>query len=235
MWKCKLRCRCFTLALVAVPAFFQTGCRTTKEESGTVSAESSPNQPHLLSVRSDQLARLRLTPVRNTTWSIKVSTTGTVDWDADHTTQAITQVNGPISRILVDLGSPVQQGRAAALRLQPRCRQRHRDLSRRRAIARAYNKRIVDRMKELLDRGAVAQKDYESSEGRLTTTPPPTCRTACRRSRSSASPSQEFDQAEKQGVAISTELAVRSPIAGMVVQKLVSPGRWFRPATPSAS
>ena len=34
-------------------------------------------------------------------------TTGTVDWDADHTTQAITQVNGPISRLLVDTGAVV--------------------------------------------------------------------------------------------------------------------------------
>ena len=35
---------------------------------------------------------------------------------------------------------------------------------------------------------------------------------------------QDIDQAEKQGTAISTELAVRSPIAGVIVQKLVSPG-----------
>ena len=34
----------------------------------------------------------------------------------------------------------------------------------------------------------------------------------------------EIDQAERQGSTISTELAVRSPIAGTVVQKLVSPG-----------
>ena len=31
-------------------------------------------------------------------------------------------------------------------------------------------------------------------------------------------------QAEKQGTAISTELAVRSPISGVIVQKLISPG-----------
>ena len=39
--------------------------------------------------------------------SARFDTTGTVDWDADHTTQAITQVNGPISRLLVDTGTPV--------------------------------------------------------------------------------------------------------------------------------
>jgi cobalt-zinc-cadmium efflux system membrane fusion protein len=34
----------------------------------------------------------------------------------------------------------------------------------------------------------------------------------------------EIDSAEKQGTSISTELAVRSPIAGVIVQKLISPG-----------
>ncbi len=35
---------------------------------------------------------------------------------------------------------------------------------------------------------------------------------------------QEIDQAQRQGAAINPQLAVRSPIAGVVVQKLVSPG-----------
>ncbi len=34
---------------------------------------------------------------------------------------------------------------------------------------------------------------------------------------------QEIDQAQQQGVAINPQLAVRSPIAGVVVQKLVTP------------
>ena len=35
---------------------------------------------------------------------------------------------------------------------------------------------------------------------------------------------QELDEAQRQGVPINPQLAVRSPIAGVVVQKLVSPG-----------
>ncbi len=101
--------------------------------------------------------------MRTTNWQVAVHTTGTVDWDADHTTQAITQVNGPISRILVDLGTPVKKDEpllyvsspdvANAIAAYRKARNRE-----------AFNKRIVDRMKELLDRGAIAVKDYESSE-----------------------------------------------------------------------
>ena len=36
---------------------------------------------------------------------------------------------------------------------------------------------------------------------------------------------QDIEAAEKQGAPVNTELAVRSPIAGVIVQKLVSPGQ----------
>ncbi len=53
---------------------------------------------------------MKIAEVKKTSWSTVVRTTGTVDWDADHTTQAITQVNGPISKLLVDLGTRVTAG-----------------------------------------------------------------------------------------------------------------------------
>lgn len=229
MWKCKLRCRCFTLALVAVPAFFQTGCRTTKEESGTVSAESSPNQPHLLSVRSDQLARLRLTPVRNTTWSIKVSTTGTVDWDADHTTQAIAQVSGPISRILVDTGVTVHKGDPLLYVSSPdvaNAVSTYKKARNQQELAR----RTRQRQQELLDHGAVAQKDMEAAEAAFNDASTDV-QNSLQALKIFSITKEELDNAEKQGVAISPELAVRAPIGGMVVQKLVSPGQLVQAAT----
>jgi cobalt-zinc-cadmium efflux system membrane fusion protein len=57
-----------------------------------------------------QLTHLQIESVRKQSWSTTLQTTGTVDWDADHTTQAITQVGGPITRILVDTGSLVKVG-----------------------------------------------------------------------------------------------------------------------------
>ena len=61
----------------------------------------------LFEVPQNQLPHLKIVEVQKTSWSTTVRTTGTVDWDADHTTQAITQVNGPIARLLVDNGTPV--------------------------------------------------------------------------------------------------------------------------------
>ncbi len=213
---------CFTVAVVLPIAFVQTGCEAKKYESGGVSSESSP-QPRLLSVRSDQLERLRLAPVRTTTWSVTVRTTGTVDWDANHTTQAITQVSGPISRILVDTGAMVQKG-------DPLLYVSSSDLSnavstyRKARNQQEFTRRTLQRQQELLARGAVAQKDLEAAQAAFND-----AGTDVHNSLQALKifniTKDELDNAEKQGVPISPEMAVRAPIAGMVVQKLVSPGQ----------
>ncbi len=123
-------------------------------------------QPALFTIPQEQIAHLRIAPVETTSWAIEVQTTGTVDWDADHTTQAITQVNGPITRILVDTGSRVAAGEpllfvaspdvAGAISTYKKARNRE-DLAR----------RIVDRSRELLDRGAIATKDFEGTQADL--------------------------------------------------------------------
>jgi cobalt-zinc-cadmium efflux system membrane fusion protein len=153
---------------------------------------------------------------------VAIHTTGTVDWDADHTTQAITQVNGPIARILVDLGTPVQKGQPLLYVSSP-------DVANGIAVYRkarnreAYNQRVVDRMKELLDRGAIADKDFQTSQADFNDASTDV-QNSLQALRIFGITAQDIDAAEKQGSAVNTELAVRSPIAGVIVQKLISPG-----------
>ena len=109
-------------------------------------------------------------PVRRTTWAVSVHTTGTVDWDADHTTQAITQVNGPISRILVDPGSPVAADDPLLYVSSPdvaNAISAYRKARNREVLA----KRIMDRKKELLDRGRDRAQGLSRAARRITTTP----------------------------------------------------------------
>src|ERR1700693_642927 len=194
--------------------------RQGSQESGVYTAQAA--QQAFFAVSPDQLAHLQVAPVQRATWPVSIHTTGTVDWDADHTTQAITQVNGPISRILVDYGAKVHAGEPLllvsrpdvvnAMCTYPKARNRV-DLA----------KRISDRSKILLDHGAIAQKDFEDTVADYND--------AMTDVQNSLQPlkifgitQQEIDDAEKQGAAVNTELAVRSPIDGTVVQKLVSPG-----------
>jgi cobalt-zinc-cadmium efflux system membrane fusion protein len=173
-------------------------------------------------VPPDQLAHLKIVAVAKTSWGVAIHTTGTVDWDQDHTTQAITQVNGPIARILVDVGTPVAKDQpllyvsspdvANAIAAYRKAHNRER-----------YNKRIVDRMKEMLDRGAVATKDFESSAADYNDASTDV-QNSLQPLRIFGITAQEIDMAERQGTSINTELAVRAPISGVIVQKLISPG-----------
>ncbi len=190
---------------------------------------SNRGDASLFTVSQEQLAHLRVVPVTRANWQVEVQTTGTVDWDGDHTTQAITQVNGPISRILVDTGSAVKAGDPLLFVTSP-------DLANAVATYRkarnqeALAKRVLDRSKELLDRGAIAGKDYETNAAAYNDT-----RTDVANSLDALKifgvSGEEIDAAEQQGTAIRTELAVRSPISGVVVQKLVSPGMLIQAGT----
>ncbi len=119
----KSRC-CLAVALSA--AFSTYSCSASKPAPAPeAQTAAQAGEATLFQVPPDQMAHLKIVEVRKAAWSSTVHTTGTVDWDADHTTQAITQVSGPISRLLVDLGTPVKADQAAAVRFQSGCRQRH--------------------------------------------------------------------------------------------------------------
>jgi membrane fusion protein, heavy metal efflux system len=220
----RCRTRLLPLSLGLALAWLQPACRNNAQPAEYKSSEEAKNvQPGLFTVPPDQLAHLKTTEVRATNWPVAIHTTGTVDWDADHTTQAITQANGPITRILADLGTPVQKDQpllyvsspdvANAISVYRKARNRE-----------AFNKRIVDRMKELLDRGAIALKDSQSSEADYNDATTDV-QNSLQALHIFGISSQDIDAAEKQGSPVNTELAVRSPIAGVIVQKLVSPGQ----------
>src|SRR4029077_6973387 len=97
-------------ALATAAFLFLTDCGTRKNAEAGPSGEPAQIQPALFTVPAAQLGHLTIAPVKSGTWSTTVRTTGTVDWDADHTTQTITQVSGPIIRILVDTGASVKKG-----------------------------------------------------------------------------------------------------------------------------
>jgi membrane fusion protein, heavy metal efflux system len=201
----------------------QPACRKAQRAEEKSKEETKNEQPGLFALQPDQMSHLKTTQVRTATWPMAVHTTGTVDWDADHTTQAITQVNGPITRILVDQGTPVQKDQpllyvsspdvANAVAAYRKARNRE-----------AYNKRVVDRMKELLDRGAIATKDYQTSEADYNDAATDV-QNSLQALRIFGIGAQDIDAAEKQGTPVATELAVRSPITGVIVQKMVSPGQ----------
>ena len=168
------------------------------------------------------MEHLKIVQISKAVWSPAVRTTGTVDWDADQTTQAITQVNGPIARLLVDTGTSVAVNQPLLYVSSP-------DVANavstyRKARNRLdYSRKTLDRSKDLLDHKVIAEKDLEAAEQDYNDASAEV-ENDLQALKIFGVTQQEIDQAQRQGAAINPQLAVRSPIAGVIVQKLVTPG-----------
>ncbi len=165
---------------------------------------------------------------RTTTWETTVRTTGTVDWDNDHTTQAITQVSGPITRIAVDTGTRVKAG-------DPLLYVASADVANAVSSYRKAKNRLdlaqktLDRSRDLLGAQGAGAARLRSGAGRLQ-------RRVDRRAdvaagaegvrRHAPTTSTTAEAAERARSARSWPM--RAPLAGTIVQKLVLPGQFIQ-------
>jgi len=195
-------------------------------------ATADASKPTFFTVPADQLPHLKIVPVRKTTWSTVVRTTGTVDWDNDHTTQAITQVSGPITRIVADTGKHVKAG-------DPLLYVASTDVSNSiSAYRKAKNRfslaqRTLDRDKDLLAHKAISQRDMEAAEADFNDAATD-LQTALQALKIFGIAQSDITEAEQQNTGIRPELVMRAPISGVVVQRMVLPGQLIQAGTTAA-
>ncbi|HEY7789215.1 MAG TPA: efflux RND transporter periplasmic adaptor subunit [Vicinamibacterales bacterium] len=186
-------------------------------------AQGSPAPAGYFTVPAAQMPQLKITTVHTGSLPVEVKATGTVDWDNDHTTQAITPVSGPITRIAADLGTRVRAGAPLLYVASPdiataisayRSAQNHLSLA----------KRTLDRNHDLMEHHAIAQKDLDQSQADYNDAAT-AVQAALQTLRIYGIRQADLAQAEKQDGPITPDLAMRAPISGTVVQKLVLPGQ----------
>jgi cobalt-zinc-cadmium efflux system membrane fusion protein len=198
-------------------------CSGKKTSSQKSDLDAHQPQASLFQVASNQRSRLRIVPAKTTTFPVSIHTTGNIDWDEDHTTQAIAQVSGPVTRILVDAGTAVKA-------TEPLLYVSSTDASNAIAVYRkAKNdenqaRRVMERSKDLLDHGAIASQDYEITVSTFNDAASDVQNSLQALRIFGLSP-QDIDNAAHPGMPIRPEIALRSPISGVVVQKTVLPGQ----------
>jgi membrane fusion protein, heavy metal efflux system len=209
--------------ILVTAALALSSCSLSKQ-APVAAASSAPaaDEASLFEVPQKQLPQLKIVEARRESWSSTIRTTGTVDWDADHTTQVITQVSGPISRLLVDTGSPVTANQPLLYVSSP-------DVAgaistyRKASNRLEFSKRTLDRNKDLLEHKVIATKDLETAQQDYNDAQVE-LENDLQALKIFGITQQEIDDAQHMGVPINPQLAVRSPITGLVVQKLVTPG-----------
>ncbi|HEY1951254.1 MAG TPA: efflux RND transporter periplasmic adaptor subunit [Gemmatimonadaceae bacterium] len=214
--------RPFIAALLLVAAC--SGAAETRSTTDSVTVKSAG-----FTIPAAQLARIHVITVSPTVFRPTVSTTGSVAFNGDRSTQVLSPVSGPVSQILVPLGAHVAQGTALAAVSSPdfataiaafrKAESSYRQLS-----------RVAALDEELFKTDAIAHRDVEQAQ---------TDAAAAAADRDAA-----LQQLRSLGVDAATiaaiqagkaagpiQAVIRAPISGTVVEKLINPGQLLQAGT----
>jgi cobalt-zinc-cadmium efflux system membrane fusion protein len=187
------------------------------------STTSNPNagaepKARLFTVPNDQLGHIQVVPVEATTLPRVLRLTGSVAYNNFETTPVITQVGGPVARILAFPGEEVREGQPLLYVSSPDYAQSRTNFMKARdaniLAEKAYNRAV-----DLYAHHAIAQADLETAE-------------------STRNQAQADLQAAEQALKVlgvktdqvlqqtsSPEISVPAPIAGEIVERLAGPGQ----------
>jgi membrane fusion protein, heavy metal efflux system len=202
------------------------GSRPNPSGDGTT---TSAAQVGTVELDTAQRSRIRVERITPETYTPSVTTTGTVAFNGDRSTQVIAPISGPISRLLVAPGAQVKRGQPLATVSSPDFAEAVASFRKAEGAWRNAS-RIAALDEQLFANDALARSDLDQARTDL----------AAAKADRDASMSQlrtlGLDQSAidgiREGKAVPVgEGAVRAPIAGTVVEKLVTPGQLLQAGT----
>lgn len=180
--------------------------------------------------KSQALRGVRTQTVAVSGFQKTIDTTGTVAFNQNKSTLVLSPISGPVSRILVSIGTRVRKGEALAQVSSPDFATAVSSLRKAEATARNA-RRIADRDAQLFKNDAIARVDMEQAQTEA--------------GNAEADRDAAIQQLRSLGVGDSTISdirenkpvenlggIIRSPISGTVVEKLISPGQLLQSTTP---
>jgi len=200
--------------------FSLAGCRRQASEMTSFSAQQSQSTaPELFTIPQDQMSHVQLVSVEPQKLTRTLRLTGAVAYNAFKTTPVITQVGGPVSRILVVPGQRVRQGQPMLEVTSPDYSQLLDTYLKVRETFRVADKNYA-RAQDLYQHNAISERDLLQAE-------------------SDHNQAQADVNASEQAMKIlgiknpdnlakgpsTAEIPVIAPIAGEVVERQVSPGQ----------
>jgi membrane fusion protein, heavy metal efflux system len=213
-----------SLAAIALIALILAGCEGSKTDTAAGnSGGQDPNHPELFTIRPEQMSHVQVVTVQPTTLTRTLRLTGAVAYNGFRTTPVITQVSGPVSRVVVVPGERVRQGQPMLYVASPDYSQlRTNYLKAKDAYALAEKSYV--RSQDLYQHHAIAVKDLEQAESAEVQ--------AGGDLASAEAALRVMGVTDPDAVAkgpSSYEVPVRAPIAGEVVEQLVSAGQLLQP------
>jgi cobalt-zinc-cadmium efflux system membrane fusion protein len=190
----------------------------TASSASSSTTETSESKARLFTVPQDQMAHVRVVPVQAIQLTRVLRLTGAVAYNSFETTPVITQIGGPVARILVSPGQEVTAGQPMLYVSSPDYAQLRTNFVKARDAYQLALKSYA-RSEELFAVGARARADLEQAEA---------TRNEAQADLQAADQALQVLGLNPEKVlkgAVSPEIAVLAPIAGVVVERLASPGQ----------
>jgi cobalt-zinc-cadmium efflux system membrane fusion protein len=220
-----MRMRRDQLAVAMAILLVVAGCNGPGSNAVKSDGATNSNNAELFTISQDQMAHVRVVTVQPTTLTRSLRLTGAVAYNSFRTTPVITQVSGPVSRVVVVPGQRVREGEPMLYVASPDYSQlRTNYLKAKDAYALAQ--KANSRAKDLYQHHAIAEQIVEQTES----------------AEVQASGDLAAAQAALKVMGISDpdallkappsfEVPVRAPIGGLVVEQDVSAGQLLQPGT----
>jgi membrane fusion protein, heavy metal efflux system len=217
--------RAGAIVVVAAAALVSFAGCSPKSDSGEQQSVTASN----VTLTADQRQHVRLYTVASSQIHKTVETSGAVDFDNDQATSVLAPFSGPVSRLLVSPGDHVKKGQPLAVVDSP-------DFA---AAIGAYRKaltaaqtlrKVADMDKDLVQHQGVSQR--EEAQAQTDAASAEADREAALQGLVSLNVDPQTITKLRKGRAVSrVEGIIRSPIAGTVVEKLITPGELLQAGT----
>ncbi len=211
-------------AALLVMTLSLSGCQGSKSPAPSDTSQAS-NNPELFTIPPDQASHVQVVTVQPTTLTRTLRLTGAVAYNNFKTTPVITQVSGPVSRILVVPGQKVNKGQPMLSVASPDYSQlRSNYLKAKDAYMLA--EKAYARAKDLYQHHAIAEQNLEQAESAEVQAGGDMASAAAALKVMGITDPDALVKAPP-----SFEVPVRAPISGEVVEQLVSSGQFIQPGT----
>jgi len=214
------------VAVMAIAAMaFLAGC------SGKTGGEpaASSVKDGTITLTAAQRPNIHLYTVQPSKFHKAIDVTGVVDFDNDQATSVLAPFSGPVSRLLVSLGAQVKKGDPLAAVDSPDYAAAVSAYQKALATAKT-NRRLADLDKDLAQHNGVAQR--EAAQAETDAVNAEADRDADLQALVSLNvPAETIKDIEEGRPAARPEGLIRSPIAGTVVERLITPGELLAAGT----
>lgn len=223
--------RTLCLGLTASLAILAAGCsseRGANQMTSYSSSESKTETPGLFTIPQDQMSHVQVVTVQPSKITRTLRLTGAVAYNAFNTTPVITQVGGPVAKILVVPGDRVKRGQPLLEVSSPDYSLLLASYLKARDVFRVTDKNY-QRAQDLFAHHAIADRDLLQAESD---------RIQAQADLSAAEQGMKIlgipkpEDLEKSP--ISAQIPLLAPIGGEVVERLVSPGQVLQAGTTQA-